>query len=157
MTLFLGISVILNSRPLMMKATDDQASGGPLTPLHLLMGRVSVQVPEFKMEARPTLTKSTKFMEEVRREIWSKQIAQVFPKLVPSHKWRTCQRNLMPGDLVFMKHKTEVLRKFCLATVEVADPNPIHAKNSNCTGDIMKNVLFTIFSLSLSPSLSCAL
>ena len=44
-TLFSDVIQIVNSRPLVHRAGTDTASGGPITPNHLILGRATIDVP----------------------------------------------------------------------------------------------------------------
>ncbi len=48
---------LVNSRPIA-KNTGDPETGGPITPLHLQLGRASVEVPRMKFEEAPRLPDS---------------------------------------------------------------------------------------------------
>ncbi len=46
---------VVNSRPIARGSEDTQA-GGPITPLHLQLGRATVEVPRVRFEEAPSLT-----------------------------------------------------------------------------------------------------
>jgi hypothetical protein len=69
-TLMSEVMFLVNSRPLMLKAGSDPWSGGPITPLHLLSGRATLQVPVVEVDERPNLTKRLRFLEELKNEFW---------------------------------------------------------------------------------------
>jgi hypothetical protein len=51
---------IVNSRPISRgKATEDPAERGPITPLHLQLGRETIEVPEANYDLQPRLTRSS--------------------------------------------------------------------------------------------------
>ena len=94
---------MVNSRPLMFAAGADPLSEGPITPLHLLMGRATLRTPLSKTDEKPSLQKRLRFIEELKEQFWSKWTAQVLPKLVPSQKWHFSKRNVQIGDIVLIK------------------------------------------------------
>ena len=115
--LFSDVQFIVNSRPLMIKAGSDTLSGGPITPLHLLWGRSTQQVPEMNFDTKASLTKRCAFLDSVRREFWDKWFAQVFPHLVPSYRWKKEYRNVQEGDVVLMCQESKLKRTYKLAKV----------------------------------------
>ena len=102
-TILSDVVRIVNSRPLMVKAGSDPWSGGPITPLHLLGGRATIEVPLATFDYKASLTKRLRFIEELKEEFWSKWFAQVFEKLVPCQKWRTTHRDVQVGDIVLFR------------------------------------------------------
>ncbi len=62
---------LVNSRPIA-KNTGDPETGGPITPLHLQLGRASVEVPRMKFEEAPHLTQRLQFITEVKEQFWKK-------------------------------------------------------------------------------------
>jgi len=87
-TLFSDVMVIVNSRPLMCRAGSDPLSGGPITPMHLLLGRSTVEVPDVVYQTITSITGRLRFMEALKKEFWDKWFTQVFPNLVPSYRWK---------------------------------------------------------------------
>ncbi len=69
---------MVNSRPIA-RNTGDPESGGPITPLHLLLGRASVEMPK--------LTQRLQFIEEAKKQFWTKWMSQVFGGRMLLHKW----------------------------------------------------------------------
>jgi hypothetical protein len=67
-TLLSEVMFLVNSRSLVLKAGSDPWSGGPITPLHLLSGRATMQMPVLGVEEKPSLTKRLRFLEEVKNE-----------------------------------------------------------------------------------------
>ena len=102
-TIFAEVALMVNSRPLMFAAGADPLSEGPITPLHLLMGRATLRTPLSKTDEKPSLQKRLRFIEELKEQFWSKWTAQVLPKLVPSQKWHFSRRNVEIGDIVLIK------------------------------------------------------
>lgn len=113
---------IVNSRPLMKTAGEDPLSGGPITPLHLLGGRCTMNIPTMNLDCRPSLTKRIRFIEETTKEFWKKWFVQVFHNLVPSYKWRQKYRNVQVGDVVLMKEANLLQCEYKLARVKEVIP-----------------------------------
>jgi hypothetical protein len=91
----------VNSRPIA-KNTGDPETGGPITPLHLQLGRATVEVPKMKIEEAPRLTQRLQFIEEAKRQFWKKWIQQVFSGRMLSHKWMKNVRNVAVGNIVYL-------------------------------------------------------
>jgi hypothetical protein len=70
---------VVNSRPIARGSEDIQA-GGPITPLHLQLGRATIEVPRVRFEEAPSLTRRT---------------------------WRKVKRNVAVGDVVYMMEKDD--------------------------------------------------
>ena len=117
-TLFSEVMQIVNSRPLMTRAGSDPLSGGPITPLHLMGGRATINTPEVSFDEKAGLKKRLAFLEDLKREFWTKWIVQVFPHLVPSYRWRKEFRDVKEGDVVLMKTESELQKKYKLALVK---------------------------------------
>jgi histone deacetylase complex regulatory component SIN3 len=60
---------MVNSRPIA-KNTGDQETGGPIIPLHLQLGRASVEVPRMKFDEALRLTQRLQFIAEVKNRFW---------------------------------------------------------------------------------------
>ena len=121
-TLMSNISFIINSRPLMKRAGEDPLSGGPITPLHLLGGRSTINIPTVNMDCDAKLTKRLKFLEETTNDFWKKWFVQCFQHLVPSYRWRTEYRNVQVGDVVLLKESSQLKGEYKLAIVSEANP-----------------------------------
>jgi len=116
-TLFSDVMYIVNSRPLMKGAGDDPLSGNPITPLHLLGGRCTLNIPTPRFDGKANLTKRLRFLEELKDDFWRKWFAQVFHHLVPCYKWRTESRNVQVGDIVLVKESNPLRSEYKLARV----------------------------------------
>ncbi len=92
---------MVNSRPIA-RNTGDPESGGPITPLHLLLGRASVEVPQVRFDEMPKLTQQLQFIEEAKKQFWTKWMSQVFGGRMLSHKWTRKERDVAVGDLVLL-------------------------------------------------------
>jgi hypothetical protein len=84
---------VVNSRPIA-RNTGDPETGGPITPLHLQLGRATVEVPRMRFEEAPRLTQRLQFVEEAKRQFWKKWMQQVFSGRMLNHKWTKNQRNV---------------------------------------------------------------
>ncbi len=91
----------MNSRPIA-KNTGDPETGGPITPLHLKLGRATVEVPKMRFEEAPHLTQRLQFIEEAKKQFWKKWMQQVFSGRMLSHKWTKNVRNVAVGDIVYL-------------------------------------------------------
>jgi hypothetical protein len=92
---------MVNSRPIA-KNTGDLETGGPITPLHLQLGRATVEVPNMKFKEAPCLTQRLQFIEEAKRQFWKKWMQQVFSGRMLNHKWIKTVRNVAIGDIVYL-------------------------------------------------------
>jgi hypothetical protein len=90
----------VNSRPIA-RNTGDPETGGPITPLHLQLGRATVEVPRMLFEEAPRLTQRLQFIEEAKRQFWKKWMQQVFSGKMLNHKWTKSVRNVAVGDIVY--------------------------------------------------------
>jgi hypothetical protein len=105
-TLLCDAAHIVNSRPIAHgKATEDPLEGGPITPLHLQLGRASIEIPEATYDLQPSLTRRLQYVSEITAEFWKKWMAQVFQGHVLSHKWRKSHRDMKVDDLVLIKNE----------------------------------------------------
>jgi hypothetical protein len=91
----------VNSRPIA-KNTGNPETGGPITPLHLQLGRATVEVPRMRFEEAPRLTQRLQLIEEAKRQFWKKWMQQVFSGRMLSHKWTKNVRNVAVGDIVYL-------------------------------------------------------
>jgi hypothetical protein len=92
---------MVNSRPIA-RSTGDPESGGPITPLHLLLGRASVEVPQMQFNETPKLTQRLQFVEDAKKQFWNKWMSQVFGGRMLSHKWTKKERDVATGDVVLL-------------------------------------------------------
>jgi rubrerythrin len=77
---------MVNSRPIA-RSTGDPESGGPITSLHLLLGRASEEVPQVRFNEALKLTQRLQFTEDTKKQFWRKWMSQVFGGRMLSHKW----------------------------------------------------------------------
>jgi hypothetical protein len=92
---------MVNSRPIA-RNTGDPESGRPITPLHLLLGRASVEVLQVRFNEMPKLTQRLQFIEEAKKQFWTKWMSQVFGGRMLSHKWTKKERDKAVGDVVLL-------------------------------------------------------
>jgi hypothetical protein len=69
---------VVNSRPIA-RGSDDTQAGGPITPLHLQLGRATVEVPRVRFEETPSLTRQLQHAEEGVKQFWKKWM-QIKPR-----------------------------------------------------------------------------
>ena len=74
-TLFSDVMFIVNSRPLMKGAGDDPLSCNPITPLHLMGGRSTINIPDPTFDGNANLTKRLRFIEEMKKDFWKKWLS----------------------------------------------------------------------------------
>ncbi len=92
---------MVNSRPIA-RSTGDPESGGPITPLHLLLGRASVEVPQVRFNEAQKLMQRLQFVEDTKKQFWHKWMSQVFGGRMLSHKWTKKERDVAAGDVVLL-------------------------------------------------------
>jgi hypothetical protein len=112
---------MVNSRPIA-KNTGDPECGGPITPLHLQLGRATVEVPSMRFEEAPRLTQRLQFIEETKRQLWKKWMQQVFSGRMLNHKWTKTVRNVAVGDIVYLAEAENDDPTYRLGKVVEADP-----------------------------------
>ncbi len=95
---------VVNSRPIAWGSEDTQA-GGPITPLHLQLGRATVEVPRVRFEEAPSLTRRLQHAGEGIKQFWKKWMHLVFQEKLLSQTWRKVKRNVAVGDVVYMMEK----------------------------------------------------
>jgi hypothetical protein len=97
---------VVNSRPIARGSEDTQA-GGPITPLHLQLGRATVEVPRVRFEEAPSLTRRLQHAGEGVKQFWKKWMHLVFQEKLLSRTWRKVKRNVAVGDVVYMMEKDD--------------------------------------------------
>jgi hypothetical protein len=95
---------VVNSRPIA-RGSEDAQAGGPITPLHLQLGRATVEVPRVGFEEAPSLTRRLQHAEEGVKQFWKKWMHLVFQEKLLSRTWRKVKRNVAVGDVVYMMEK----------------------------------------------------
>jgi len=98
-------AMVVNSRPIGLEATGDPTSSEAVTPLHLMLGRGTLEVPEVKFDLQPSLTRRLRQVEEAKEEFWRRWMTQVFQGQVLARKWRKSHRDMVEGDLVLIKNE----------------------------------------------------
>ncbi len=92
---------MVNSRPIA-RSTGEPETGGPITPLHLVLGRASVEVPQVQFNEAPKLMQRLQFIEDMKKQFWHKWMSQVFGGRMLSHKWTKKERDVAAGDVVML-------------------------------------------------------
>ncbi len=114
---------VVNSRPIAWGSEDTQA-GGPITPLHLQLGRATVEVPRVRFEEAPSLTRRLQHPGEGIKQFWKKWMHLVFQEKLLSRTWRKVKRNVAVGDVVYMMEKDDD-DEFCrMGVVEEVKAGP---------------------------------
>ena len=114
---------VVNSRPIARGSEDTQA-GGPITPLHLQLGRATVEVPRVRFEEAPSLTRRLQHAGEGVKQFWKKWMHLVFQEKLLSRTWREVKRNVAVGDVVYMMEKDDD-GEFCrMGVVEEVKAGP---------------------------------
>jgi hypothetical protein len=114
---------VVNSRPIARGSEDTQA-GGPITPLHLQLGRATVEVPRVRFEEAPSLTRRLQHAGEGVKQFWKKWMHLVFQEKLLSRTWGKVKRNVAVGDVVYMMEKDDD-DEFCsMGVVEEVKAGP---------------------------------
>ncbi len=114
---------VVNSRPIARGSEDTQA-GGPITPLHLQLGRATVEVPRVRFVEAPSLTPRLQHAGEGVKQFWKKWMHLVFQEKLLSRTWRKVKRNVAVGDVVYMMEKDDD-NEFCrMGVVEEVKAGP---------------------------------
>ena len=117
-TVLAEVAIIVNSRPIGIKGRTEnvQEELHPITPLHLMLGRGSVDPPQM-VEVGADLPRRLTFLEQVKREFWNKFKQLVFQGLDRSYKWRREHRDMRVGDVVLLKQETTALGTYKLGQI----------------------------------------
>jgi hypothetical protein len=117
-TILFEAHIIVNSRPIGIAGREsDLEAGTPITPLHLMLGRATIEAPQMDFNTDFNLTRRLQFVDEVKKEFWHKWRAIVFQGLDRSYKWRQTQRDSQVGDVVLLKDETAAGDTYKLARV----------------------------------------
>jgi hypothetical protein len=128
-TILYESALIVNTRPIGIAGRgSDLEAGTPITPLHLLLGRASIEAPQMDFHNAFNLTRRLQFVEEVKREFWNKWKAIVFQGLDKSYRWRQNQRDSLVGDVVLLKDETATTCTYKLARVSEVIPDEREGK-----------------------------
>jgi hypothetical protein len=103
---------VVNSRPIA-RGSEGAQAGGPITPLHLQLGRATVEVPRVRFEEAPSLTRRLQHADEGVKQFWKKWMHLVFQEKLLSRTWRKAKRNVAVGDVVYMMEKDDD-DEFCI-------------------------------------------
>jgi hypothetical protein len=91
----------LNSRQIARDSGDPETIG-PITPLHPLLGKASVEVPKMKLDEALCLTQRLQFIALAKEQFWAKWMPQVFSGRMLSHKWTKTEQSVAVGDVVYL-------------------------------------------------------
>jgi Family of unknown function (DUF5641) len=117
-TILYEAAIIFNSRPIGIAGREsDLEAGTSITPLHLMLGRATIEAPQMDFHNAYNLTHRLQFVDEVKREFWHKWRAIVFQGLDRSYKWRQSHRDSQVGDVVLLKDETAAGNTYKLARV----------------------------------------
>ena len=126
-TLLARISYSINSRPLTIKNISPNSQQEdllmPLTPNHLLLGRATVEVPDFEYDESNRFSARLSYVQQVFKCWWEKWIQDVLPTLVPCKRWKDIKKNLKVGDVVMMKYEGNINNDYRLARVKETFPD----------------------------------
>ena len=92
-------------------------AGQPITPLHLMLGRATVDVLWVCSDGPVSATHRMQFLRDLRNQYWNKFKAMVFQGLDRSHKWRSDMRDFQQGDIVLLKQETTATAIYRLGLV----------------------------------------
>ena len=99
-------ALIVNSRPLGVPGrAEDTEAGKPIRPLHLMLGRATVDAPRVCSDRPVSTAHRMQFLRDLRNQFWNKFRAIVFQGLERSHKWRSDMRDFQQGILSFLSKK----------------------------------------------------
>ena len=117
-TVLCEAALIVNSRPIGITGRgQDVEAGGPITPLHLMLGRATVDTPRVVASSFTPLSSRLQYLEEIRRTFWNKWRAVVFQRLDQSYRWRQELRDICVGDVVLLKDETAASASYRIARV----------------------------------------
>ncbi len=88
---------VVNSPPIARGSEDTQA-GGRITPLHLQLGRATVEIPRVQR---------LQHADEGVKQFWRKWMHLVFQEKLLSRTWRKARWNVAVGDVVYMMEKDD--------------------------------------------------
>ena len=118
LTVLKEAAMIVNSRPIgINRSLADPEVGTPLTPLHLMLGRATIEIPEAKDMPCSKLVERFHFVQSVKNEFWNKWKSCVFQGLDRVWKWRSNHRDVQLGDVVLLKEETAATCTYRLARV----------------------------------------
>ena len=126
-TLLARISYSINSRPLTISNISPNSQQEdllmPLTPNHLLLGRATVEVPDFEYDESNRFSARLSYVQQVFKIWWDKWIQDVLPTLVPCKRWKDIKKNINVGDVVMMKYEGSIKNDYRLARVKETFPD----------------------------------
>ena len=117
-------ALIVNSRPLGIPGrAEDVEAGPPITALHLMLGRATVDAPRVCSDGPVSVAHRMQFLRDLRNQFWNKFRAMIFQGLDRSHKWRSDMRDFQQGDIVLLKQETTAAASYRLGLVGEVYPS----------------------------------
>ena len=151
LTVLKEAAMIVNSRPIgINRSLADPEVGTPLTPLHLMLGRATIEIPEAKDMPCSKLVERFHFVQSVKNEFWNKWKSCVFQGLDRVWKWRSNHRDVQLGDVVLLKEETAATCTYRLARVVELLPTASDGKTRKVVVEY-KNPGEAIFRRSVRP------
>jgi hypothetical protein len=81
-----------------------------------------VKVPQMGFDEMPRMTQRLQFVEEPKKQFWTKWMQQVFGGRMLSHKWTKAERNVTVGDVVYLAEAESEDPAFRMGVVEETRP-----------------------------------
>ena len=126
-TLLAKISHSINSRPLGLSSTSQDSQQEdflqPITPNQLLLGRSDDEAQPLEYDQSDKLTARLAYVSGVFDSWWRSWFKQVLPTLVPIKRWKTQNKNLEIGDIVFMYYPSSIKNDYRLARIVETFPD----------------------------------
>ena len=116
-TVLFEISNLLNSRPIGLKPGSDPDRGAYLCPNDLLLGRASINVPNYSVSSSINVKARQNFINEITNSFWKRWMRDYFHTLIVRQKWHQDKRNLQSGDIVLVADSKVIKGTWRLAQV----------------------------------------
>jgi len=121
LTLCSEVANLINERPIgVLPAVDSEISA--ITPNSLLLGRATAKNPGNWQTHIPRLEDRFHAVRTIVESFWKRWVELCAPALVVHKKWRTSERNLVPGDVVIVVDKSSHRGEYKLALVKEIFP-----------------------------------
>ena len=121
LTLCSEVANLINERPIgVLPSVDSEISA--ITPNSLLLGRATAKNPGNWQSHIPKLEDRFHVVRAIIESFWEKWVDLCAPALVVHKKWRTSERNLVPGDVVIVVDKSTHRGEYRLALVKEVFP-----------------------------------
>ena len=123
-TALIQAEALLNSRPLTVVSSDAD-DPAPLTPLHFLVGHQDVSaaledVADAERVVHPH--RRWKYVQRLTRDVWSRWLKEVVPKLNVRSKWHRREQNVKVGDVMIVLEKHTPRIRWPLERVKATYP-----------------------------------